>query len=104
MRERKGVMEDLADGFVIAPGGVGTFEEFFEVLTLKQLGQHRKPIAVFDVDGYYEPLIAAINDAVGKDFIKPTIDVLYKSFDDIEKMTEYLENDDMQGLTVRDLK
>ena len=104
MRERKGVMEDLADGFVIAPGGVGTFEEFFEVLTLKQLGQHRKPIAVFDVDGYYEPLIAAINDAVGKDFIKPTIDVLYKSFDDIEKMTEYLENDDMQGLTVRDSK
>lgn len=74
------------------------------MLTLKQLGQHRKPIAVFDVDGYYEPLIAAINDAVGKDFIKPTIDVLYKSFDDIEKMTEYLENDDMQGLTVRDLK
>ena len=104
MRERKGVMEDLADGFVIAPGGVGTFEEFFEVLTLKQLGQHRKPIAVFDVDGYYESLIAAINDAVVKDFIKPTIDVLYKSFDNIEKMTEYLENDDMQGLTVRDLK
>ena len=74
------------------------------MLTLKQLGQHRKPIAVFDVDGYYEPLIAAINDAVVKNFIKPTIDVLYKSFNNIEKMTEYLENDDMQGLTVRDLK
>ena len=54
MRERKAIMEDLADIFVIVPGGIGTFEELFEVLTLKQLNQHDKGIVIFDIDGYYD--------------------------------------------------
>ena len=53
MRERKQEMEDSADAFIMVPGGIGTFEEFYEILTAKQLLQHNKPIAVFNVNGYF---------------------------------------------------
>lgn len=56
MRERKEIMEDLADAFVVLPGGIGTFEEFFEVYTLRQLGRHEKPIFVLNEAGYYTPM------------------------------------------------
>ena len=104
MRERKAIMEDEADCFIITPGGAGTFEEFFEVLTLKQLGQHRKPIAIFNVDGYYDKLIETMEYSIERRFIKPECRALYRVFDNPEEMAEYLENDDMQGLTVLDLK
>lgn len=104
MRERKAVMEEVADAFVIAPGGAGTFEELFEVLTLKQLGQHRKPIAIFNIDGYYDKLQELIDYAIEREFIKPNCRALYRFFSDYRDMAEYLETDDMQGLTVHDLK
>jgi uncharacterized protein (TIGR00730 family) len=104
MRDRKMVMEDLADAFIVTPGGAGTFEEFFEVLTLKQLGQHRKPIAMFNVDGYYDSLISTIEYSISLDFIKPKCRTLYKLFDEIEPMIDYIENDSMNGFTVHDLK
>lgn len=104
MRERKAIMEDESDAFIITPGGIGTFEEFFEVLTLKQLGQHRKPIAIFNVNGYYDELITAMDVAMEKKFVKDTCKAIYKVFTDLDEMTDYLENDDMQGLTVNDLK
>ncbi len=104
MRERKAVMEDAADCFIITPGGAGTFEEFFEILTLKQLGQHRKPIAFFNIDGYYDKLMEAMDYSIETNFIKPECKTLYKLFTDFEEMLDYLENDDMEGLTVHDLK
>lgn len=104
MRERKAVMEDLADCFIITPGGIGTFEELFEVLTLKQLGRHRKPIAILNVDGYYNPLNEAVEHGIKGGFIKENCRALYAFFTDFEEMAEYLENDDMQGLTINDLK
>ena len=101
MRERKGIMEDLADAFIITPGGAGTFEEFFEVLTLKQLGRHRKPIAIYNIDGYYDHMIDAINYS-----IKTDCSQLFKVFDEtqFDEMIDYIENDDMGNLTVKDLK
>lgn len=57
MRQRKQLMEQTADAFIMLPGGIGTFEEFFEILTLKQLGRHSKPIAILNTAGYYEPMI-----------------------------------------------
>jgi uncharacterized protein (TIGR00730 family) len=60
MRERKGIMEDKADAFVICAGGMGTFEEFFEVLTLKQLNRHTKPIIIYNVKGYYNSMLAML--------------------------------------------
>lgn len=92
MRERKFIMEDMADAFVIAPGGAGTFEEFFEVFTLKQLGQHNKPIAIFDVDGYYDHMQALIENGISTEFIKPDCRKLYAISDDIDAIVDYIEN------------
>lgn len=104
MRERKGVMENLADCFIITPGGAGTFEEFFEVLTLKQLGRHRKPIAIFNIDGYYNKMQDMLDYSIENGFIKDNCRALFKLFDKAEDMVDYLENDNMQGLTIKDLK
>ena len=104
MRERKAVMEDLADAFIITPGGSGTFEEFFEVLTLKQLGRHRKPIAILNIDGYYDKLDEMMEYSIKTEFIKSNCRALYKYFTDFGEMLTYLENEDMEGLTIHDLK
>ena len=104
MRERKSIMEREADAFIIAPGGIGTFEEFFEVLTLKQLGQHRKPIAVYNVCGYYNALNDLIEQAMESHFVRPTCRSLYKTFDKLEEMADCLENDDMEGMSLYDFK
>ena len=71
MHTRKAMMAELADGFVAMPGGVGTFEEFFEVVTWTQLGLHRKPCGLLNVSGFYTPLAAFIDQAVSEGFIKP---------------------------------
>jgi uncharacterized protein (TIGR00730 family) len=68
MHERKAQMADLADAFIALPGGFGTFEEFFEVVTWAQIGLHRKPCALLNVAGYYDPLIALIEHAVTEGF------------------------------------
>lgn len=71
MHERKALMADLADGFIALPGGLGTIEEFFEVLTWAQLGIHRKPCGVLNPGGYFNPLIAFLDRAVEEKFIQP---------------------------------
>jgi uncharacterized protein (TIGR00730 family) len=71
MHERKATMAELADGFVALPGGLGTFEELFEVLTWAQLGLHRKPVVLLDVDGFYQPLFALLDAAVASGFLRP---------------------------------
>lgn len=72
MHERKAVMAETADAFVAMPGGYGTFEELFEVITWAQLGFHRKNIGLLNVDGYFDPLVKLIDHAIGTGFIKPT--------------------------------
>lgn len=104
MRERKGVMEDLAEAFIITPGGIGTFEEFFEVLTLKQLGRHKKPIVIYNINGYYDSLEAAIDKSIEEKFIKENCRTLYKFFNDLDELVYYIESDNLQGLTIDDLK
>lgn len=69
MHERKATMAALADGFIALPGGLGTFEETFEVLTWSQLGIHRKPIGLLQVLDYWEPLRAALTHAVEAGFV-----------------------------------
>jgi uncharacterized protein (TIGR00730 family) len=71
MHTRKAMMADLADAFIAMPGGVGTFEEFFEVVTWTQLGLHRKPSGLLNVNAFYTPLAAFIDQAVSEGFIKP---------------------------------
>jgi len=71
MHARKALMAELSDGFVAMPGGIGTFEEWFEVLTWGQLGIHRKPCGLLDVDGYYGDLLALLDRSVSEGFLKP---------------------------------
>jgi uncharacterized protein (TIGR00730 family) len=62
-------MADLADGFIALPGGFGTFDELFEIITWAQLGLHTKPVGVFNVVGYFEPLLALVQHASKEGFI-----------------------------------
>ena len=93
MRERKELMEKLSDAFIMAPGGIGTYEEFFEVLTLKQLGQLNKPIAVFNVNGYYDLLLRLLEDTVSKGFMKASCLDIFGTFDDADKILDYIERE-----------
>jgi len=71
MHERKMRMAELSDAFVMLPGGAGTLEEFFEAWTWQQLGIHAKPIAVYDVNGFWDPLITMLDNIVAQGFIAP---------------------------------
>ncbi len=71
MHERKALMADLADGFIALPGGYGTFDELFEIITWAQLGLHSKPIGLLDVADYFAPLLALITHASKEGFIPP---------------------------------
>ena len=70
MHERKAMMADRADGFIMLPGGYGTLDEFFEVLTWTQLGIHLKPCAILDVNGYFGPLLGLLDHAAGQGFLR----------------------------------
>jgi uncharacterized protein (TIGR00730 family) len=70
MHERKALMADLADAFIAMPGGLGTIEEFFEVLTWAQLGLHSKPCGLLDICGYFDHLIRFLDHAVDEGFLK----------------------------------
>lgn len=71
MHERKALMADLSDGFIALPGGIGTLEEIFEILTWAQLGFHEKPCALLNVDGYYDALTAYLDHTVAEAFVQP---------------------------------
>ncbi|HZU67280.1 MAG TPA: TIGR00730 family Rossman fold protein [Ktedonobacteraceae bacterium] len=69
MHERKALMADLADGFIALPGGFGTFDELFEIITWAQLGLHKKPVGLVNVANYFEPLLALVRHASTEGFI-----------------------------------
>lgn len=71
MRERKRLMDELADGFITLPGGIGTLEELFETWTGGFLGVHDKPIALLNHQGFYDPLLAWLDDLAGRGFVAP---------------------------------
>ena len=92
MGERKKAMEDMSDAFVTLPGGIGTFEEFFEALTLKQLGRHAKAMAVLNTLGYYDALEAMVQRAVDERFLTADGKDLYAMFTDVGELVSYVEN------------
>ncbi|MFP5079851.1 TIGR00730 family Rossman fold protein [Pedobacter sp. JCM 36344] len=93
MHERKQKMADLSDGFIVLPGGFGTLEEFFEVLTWLQLGLHGKAIGVLNVGGFYDPLFAQMDLMVEHRFLKPANRALVfnesNAFGLIDKMSKF---------------
>ena len=90
MHTRKAMMADLADVFVALPGGVGTFEEFFEAVTWTQLGLHRKPCGLLNVSAFYSPLAAFIDQSVSEGFIKPIHRSIIVVDDDPERLLDTL--------------
>lgn len=72
MHERKALMSDLADGFIALPGGYGTFDELFEIVTWSQIGLHAKPIGLLDAAGYFAPLVALVAHAAREGFVPPS--------------------------------
>lgn len=104
MRDRKMIMEEMSDAFLVVPGGIGTFEEFFEVLTLKQLRRHDKPIAIYNIMGYYDELHAVMDVSVAKGFINDNCKSLYKFADNFDEVFTYIEETDGISLSVKELK
>lgn len=92
MRQRKQKMEDLSDAFIAVPGGIGTLDEFFEIFTLHSLGRHRKPIALYNVNGYFDELIAFLQKAEAEAFIGPELWGCIGIFSEPEPLFTYLES------------
>jgi len=91
MRERKGLIEKLSDGFIALPGGLGTLEELFEIWVGKYLGFHDKPIAVLDPHGVYGSLRVALDDLTSQKFLKPGVQELVRWCNGIEESLAHLE-------------
>jgi hypothetical protein len=93
LHDRKQQMEARSDGFIIAPGGLGTLDEFFQVFTLKTLNRHQKPVAVFNVNGYYDGLFAFLKDAQGQDFLTAENLACAPCFADPQALLDYMERE-----------
>ena len=104
MRERKQEMEKNSDAFIIAPGGIGTFDEFFEILTLKQLGRHNKAIAIYNINGFYDEFAQALYKMVQEQFITDDCAELCEVFTDVDEMLEYIHNYDPKDIDLSKVK
>jgi uncharacterized protein (TIGR00730 family) len=90
MRQRKAILEERGDAFIALPGGLGTFEEIFEIIVAKQLGYHSKPIVLLNIAGYYDPLLAMIEHGIEQKFIKPASRDLYRVASRVEQAMSHL--------------
>lgn len=103
MHERKLKMHELSDGIIAMPGGWGTMEELFEMMTWAQLGLHPKPIGILNTNGFYEPLLALFNNMIEEGFLKEIYrDMVLVSgdiFDLLEKMNNYVVPDVPKWIT-----
>ena len=88
MHQRKAKMNELSDGVIALPGGFGTLEEFFEMLTWAQLGLHRKPVALLNVDGFYDVLLALVDTMVDRGFLRKENKEMLLVSDNIEDLLD----------------
>lgn len=101
MRDRKKYMEDNADAFIVSPGGIGTYEELFEVLTLKQLARHTKPIVLFNINGFFDKLLRLIEEDTEIGFIRPQTLTLISVANTMEEAIFHTENDAVDPETIK---
>lgn len=105
MRDRKKEMEIRSDGFVILPGGIGTFDEFFEILVLRQLGYHAKPIGLLNAKGYYDPMIAMLEASAKAGFMNRDSQKLVLVSNEAEELLERIrQNMGQEPALYKDLK
>lgn len=91
MHERKAKMSELADAFAVLPGGLGTLDETFEIVTWRQLRLHDKPVVIIDIDGYWRPLQTMIADMVKGGFVRPEHAALFTVVEDVDTAFEAFE-------------
>ena len=103
MRERKGILEERADAFVAAPGGIGTFDELFEIITLRSLGRHTKPVVLYNACGFYTPMAELMERYEKEGFLKNFRKLVFMS-DSPEAIADYLEGYVGEKLNVLDFK
>lgn len=92
MHERKTKMNDLCEGVIVLPGGYGTLEEFFEMITWAQLGLHKKPIGILNIDGFYDDLINLVQNMVDKGFLKQVNHDMLLVSENIDELLEKMRN------------
>ena len=98
MHERKALMAELADGFIALPGGLGTFDELFEILTWAQLGLHTKPIGLLNIAGYFKPLLKLVASALREGFIARNPPFLVSEGADVRMLLDQLIQARQAGL------
>jgi uncharacterized protein (TIGR00730 family) len=91
MHERKAMMAELSDGFIAMPGGIGTLEELFEMLTWHQIGFHKKPIGILNVAGFYDGLLQFLNLQVEQGFLKPEHRTILRESHDCHELIDQLK-------------
>ena len=101
MHERKQIMAERSDGFVVLPGGFGSLDEMFEILTWRQLGLHDKPIVVLNTQRYWAPLIAAIDHIVAEGFARPENRGLFEVVDTVEELLPSLRASRASGSDIK---
>ena len=104
MRERKREIEENADAFIITPGGIGTFDEFFEILTLKQLGRHNKAIVIYDINGFFDEIAKALQKMVDEKFITDDCVQLCEVCTDADEILDYIHNYDPKDIDISKVK
>jgi uncharacterized protein (TIGR00730 family) len=92
MRHRKELMETRGDAFITMPGGLGTFEEIFEIIVGKQLGYHSKPIVLLDINPYFDPLLEMIEHGIEQKFIKPRARELFFVAKTVNEAIDHIRN------------
>ncbi len=91
MHDRKRVMAERSDAFAVLPGGIGTLDEMFEIVTWRQLGLHDKPVFLVDIDGYWQPLRALLDHVVAQGFAAPLVPRLLQVVFDVPELISALE-------------
>ncbi len=104
MAERKETLENLSDAFVIAPGGIGTMDEFFQIITLKELQQTDKPVILFNAEGYYDKLIEAMQYMLDEGFLRHNAFTLFRVADTPEEVIFKIQKELDDGLEIQYLK
>lgn len=91
LRERKGIMDARSDAFIALPGGYGTLEELLEIITLKQLQYHNKPVVILNVNGFYSKLIGQFDEIIQGNFAKPECKELYLVASTVKEALDYID-------------
>lgn len=92
MRERKKLLEERSEATIVAPGGIGTYEEFFEILTLKSLRRLNRPIVLYNIEGYYDIIKELLEQTADRDFMDKENLKLCEFMDDPKEILDYIEN------------